>query len=160
MPVSWSLRRFIWSHISLISQISDLLDLLDFCCIWTLTFEISELFWLCICIVFDIHHFCDISKTRDAISSLIHQSIKYQCWPDRIYKHLVLFSVAKASLELQMSVCLTVCPSITKHANQPPTLRIITIGRYNYQPKYLSAIRFWRCPPRISALFATFKPFG
>ena len=29
-----------------------------------------------------------------------------------------------------------------------------------YQLSYLSAIRFYNCPPRISALFMTFKPFG
>ena len=47
------------------------------------------------------------------------------------------FSVAKATLELQMSVCQSVCPSVTK---TPQPLRIAPIGHQAYRPLSLWTI--------------------
>ena len=64
------------------------------------------------------------------------------------------FSVAKATLELQMSsVRLSVRPSVTE---TPQPLRIAPIGHQAYRPSSLSTIK----PINLWSSFATFKPFG
>ena len=90
---------------------------------------------------------------------------------------LHLFSVAKATLQLQMSACLSVCPSvhyqnpsclsevqpISHHANQPSCQSatspppLSASQNHNYRPSYLSAIMpIW--PSDLCPAFKTFKP--
>ena len=49
-----------------------------------------------------------------------------------------VFSVEKATLESQMSVCTSVCPSVTE---SPQPLRIAPISHRAYQPLSLKSIR-------------------
>ena len=87
----------------------------------------------------------------------VHKLFFFWIEPVFLWPHDHHFSVAKATLELQMSVCLSVCQSFSHCATQlqcspppPPTfqpLRIITIGHHALLSWLLSHFNLFKMDP-------------